>query len=158
MSNVTSTQIPTPTTSHQQLYDADFVQWIEQAIQLLRQGRFDELDLENLIEEVEDLGRSQKQALKSNLRVLLMHLLKWQYQPSMRTGNWKGSIRGHRQRIQDAFEDSPSLRNFCTQIFEKVYQQVRSQAADETGLPLKTFPIDCPYTVEQVLAPEFLAD
>lgn len=76
---MTSTQILT--TTHQQLYETDFVEWVDQAAELLKQGRFDELDLENLIDEVETLGRSEKRALESNLRVVILHLLKWEHQP-----------------------------------------------------------------------------
>lgn len=145
-------------TSHQLLYEDDFVEWTDKAAELLKQGKFSELDIENLIEEVESLGRSEKNALRSNLRVLLMHLLKWQYQPSKRSGSWRGSIIEHRIRIQDAFEDSPSLKNHYGQIFDKAYKQTRQKAAVETGLDIKTFPTDCPYTEEQVLNSEFLPE
>jgi hypothetical protein len=155
---MSGTQIQTPTMSHQQLYDTDFVRWIDLAAELLKQGRFSELDIENLIEEVESLGRSEKNALRSNLRVLLMHLLRWQYQPSMRTGSWKGSIREHRQRIKDIFEDSPSLRNFYTQVFSGAYEQAREGAADETGLEISVFPDECSYTGDQVMDKDFLPD
>ena len=152
---MTSTQISTPTTSHQRLYDADYLEWVNHTAELLKQGKLDELDIENLIEEVEDLGRSQKQALSSNLRVLLMHLLKWQYQSGMRTGSWKGSIREHRARIQGAIGDSPSLRNFFAQELDNTYRKAREIASDETGLDISMFPGACPYTVEQVLDDEF---
>lgn len=143
-------------TSHQLLYEADFVEWIDKASELLKQGKFSELDIENLIEEVESLGRSEKNALRSNLRVLLMHLLKWQYQTSKRSGSWRGSIIEHRIRIQDILEDSPSLKNFYPQIFDKTYQQARRKAAEETGLSLETFPMECSYTEEQVIDNDFL--
>ena len=152
---MTGTQIPVPTKSHQQLYDTDFLEWVNHTAELLKQGRFDELDIENLIEEVETLGRSQKSAVRSNLRVLLMHLLKWQYQSSKRSGSWKGSISEHRQRIQDDFDDSPSLRNFYLQVFDQTYKRARKLAADETGLDISTFPNECPYPAEQVLDDEF---
>ena len=150
---MTSTQIPA--VPHQLLYDTDFVQWINQTAELLKQGRFDELDIENLIEEVESLGRSEKSAVRSNLRVLLMHLLQWQYQPSQRSGSWKGSIREHRKRIQYALKDSPSLKNHYTAVFEESYITARLLASDETELPLEIFPVECPYTPEQVLDEEF---
>ena len=150
---MTSTQIPTK--AHRQLYDTDFIQWIAQAAVLLKQGKFDELDIENLIEEVEDLGRGQKQALKSNLRVLLMHLLKWQYQPNRRTGSWRGIITEHRTRIQDAFEDSPSLKNYYQKVFNRCYEKSRMLAANETGLDISLFPVECLYSMEKVLDDEF---
>jgi hypothetical protein len=148
------TQVKPP--SHQQLYDTDFVEWTDRAAALLKQGQFSELDIENLIEEVEALGRSEKNALGSNLRILLMHLLKWQYQPSKRTRSWEGTIFEHRLRIEQILEDSPSLQSLYPQIFEKTHQQARQRAAIETGLPLETFPTDCPYTAEQTLDNDFL--
>lgn len=141
---------------HQQLYDTDFIRWIDQAAELLKHGRFSELDIEHLVEEVEDLGRSQRQSLKRNLRVLLMHLLKWHYQAHKRSGSWKGSIREHRQRIQDAITDSPSLKNYYIEVFEESYATARAIATDETGLALNTFPTKCPYSTEQVLGQDFL--
>lgn len=153
---MTSTQVPT--TPHQQLYDADFVEWISQAAELLRQGQFSALDIGNLIEEIEDLGRRQKQALKSNLRVLLMHLLKWQYQPSQRSGSWRGSIIEHRKRIQDALDDSPSLRNYYSSVLQDSYTTAREIAAYETGLSLDTFPTECCYSGEKVLDRDFLPE
>ncbi len=154
--DMTSTQLPT--TSHQPLYDTDFVEWTDQTAELLKQGKFSELDLKNLIEEVETLGRSEKNALKSNLRVLLMHLLKWQHQASKQTNSWRGTIVEHRLRIQDALEDSPSLKNHYTQVFDKAYEQARLKAAEETGLDISAFPAECPYTEEQVLDSEFLPE
>lgn len=153
---MTSTQIPT--NAHQQLYDTDFVEWIDKAAALLKQGKVRELDIENLIEEVESLGRSERNAVRSNLRILLMHLLKWKYQPNRRSGSWKGTIREHRKRIQYAFEDSPSLKNHYIEVFEDSYSVARELAADETELPLETFPIECPYPQEQVLDSEFLPE
>ena len=91
----------------------------------------------------------------SNLRVLLMHLLKWQYQSGMRTGSWRGTVIEHRARIQSAFEDSPSLRNYYAQVFDKSYSKARDIAAGETGLDLSTFPAECLYTAEQVIDDEF---
>lgn len=152
---MTSTQMPSPTASHQRLYDADFLEWVNHTAELLKQGRFDELDIENLIEEVETLGRSEQTALRSNFRVLLMHLLKWRYQPSKRSSSWSGTIVEHRIRIQDDFGDSPSLRNHYTQVFDKTYEQARTWAATETGLDLSTFSDECPYTTEQVLDDQF---
>ncbi|MGB7413645.1 MAG: DUF29 domain-containing protein [Thermosynechococcaceae cyanobacterium] len=153
---MTSTQVPPST--HQQLYDTDFVEWISQAAELLQQGKFSELDIKNLIEEIEDLGRSQKQALKSNLRVLLMHLLKWQYQPSQRSGSWRGSIVEHRKRIHDALKDSPSLKNYYSSVLQESYTTAREIAAYETGLPLDNFPAECFYTAERVLDRDFLPE
>jgi hypothetical protein len=138
------------------LYNTDYACWVEQTVELLRHGRLDEVDLGYLIEEVEDLGKSQRQALKSNLRVLLMHLLKWQYQPERQSNSWRSTIREHRNRIFDILEDSPSLQNFLVESLEQCYRQARLQAADETDLDAKIFPEQCPYTTHQSLNEDFL--
>lgn len=150
------TSTPILLTPHEQLYDTDFIEWVDCAVELLKQEKFEELDLENLIEEVETLGRSQKHALKSNLRVLLMHLLKWQYQPSQRSGSWDGSIREHRKRVLDALEDSPSLKNYYISVLEDCHQTARKIATSETGLPLTTFPVECPYSASDIIQEDFL--
>ena len=138
------------------LYDTDYYAWIEQQVALLRRGQTDAIDWVNLAEEVADMGRSQKQAVTSNLVVILTHLLKYHYQPEQRSNNWLGSIREHRRRLRDAFEDSPSLRRHAQAVFMKSYHDAREQAADETGLPLNAFPENCPYSLEQALDPAFL--
>lgn len=138
------------------LYDRDFCLWAEETAKLLREGKLSEIDLEHLIEEVEDMSGSQKRALLSNLRVLLMHLLKYKYQPEKRSGSWKYTIREHRQRLIEAFEDSPSLRHYFAEVFDKCYQTARKEAADETELPLNIFPSESPFTPEQTLDEDFL--
>ena len=138
------------------LYSTDYACWVEQTVKLLRHGRLDEVDLDYLIEEVEDLGKSQRQALKSNLRILLMHLLKWQYQPGRQSNSWRSTIREHRNRIFDILEDSPSLENFLVESQQQCYRQARLQAADETGLDAKVFPEHCPYMTHQSLNEDFL--
>ncbi|NJL88595.1 MAG: DUF29 domain-containing protein [Coleofasciculaceae cyanobacterium SM2_1_6] len=137
-------------------YDRDFMLWIETTVQLLKEQRFAEVDLENLIEEVEDMGRSNKSALRNNLIVVLLHLLKWKYQPKKRTNSWKFSIREHRRRLEEDFEDSPSLQNYYREVFTKCYANARKLAADETGLALDIFPVESPLSPEEVLDAEFL--
>lgn len=138
------------------LYDRDFMIWIETTVGLLKEKKFTELDLENLIEEIEDMGKSQKSAIRNNLIVVLIDLLKWKYQPEKRTNSWKFSIREHRRRIDDDFEDSPSLKRYYGEIFAKCYQNACKLAADETGLDLETFTLEPQFTPEQILNPEFL--
>ena len=137
------------------LYDEDFCLWIERQVGLLRAGRLDRLDLENLIEELESMGRSEKSAIKSNMVVVLTHLLKIQFQPEKATRSWLGSIREHRRRLRDDFGASPSLRRYARGSLAGAHDDARKQAADETGLTLATFPINCPYSFEQVLDPDF---
>lgn len=140
------------------LYNRDFYLWLEETLKLLREGRLAEIDVKNLIEEIEDMGKSQKQAVRSNLIVVLMHLIKYKYQPERRSGSWKYTIREHRRRLTEAFEDSPSLRNYCMEVFDKCYQSARKEAADETELPLKTFPPESPFTLEKTLNEDFLPE
>lgn len=137
-------------------YDRDFMLWIETTVQLLKEQKFAELDLENLIEEIEDMGKSNKSALRSNVIVVLLHLLKWKYQPEKRTNSWKFSLREHRRRLEEDFEDSPSLQNYYREIFPKCYGNARKLAADETGLVLEIFPVESLFTPEEVLDAEFL--
>lgn len=136
---------------NQDLYELDFNLWVEAQRLALQDGRYDYLDLPNLLEEIDGLTRRDKRALKSHLRVLLTHLLKWQYQPQKRTTSWRSSIDNARLEIADILDDSPSLRNFLSDVFTSCYQVARKQASKETQLPLNTFPPDCPYALEQSL-------
>jgi hypothetical protein len=149
-------QISAFTSDSSSLYDRDFQLWIENTTKLLREQKFTELDLENLIEEIEGMGKSQRSAVRSNLTIVLLHLLKWNYQPEKQTNSWKASIREHRIRLERDFEDSPSLKNYCQGIFVKTYQDSRKLAADEMGLELKVLPTDSPFTLIEVLDSEFL--
>ena len=150
------TTIQSTTTAITSLYDQDFYLWLQTTINLLKQGKFAEVDLENLLEELESMGRSDKNALKSNLRVLLMHLLKYKYQPEKRTNSWVYTIIEHRIRLGDTFKTSPSLYRFFEDIFNESYQNARKLAAGETGLSINEFPPESPFTVEEVLNPDFL--
>ncbi|MCC5598600.1 DUF29 domain-containing protein [Nostoc favosum] len=152
-------QLPqSQTTSGSDLYEQDFYLWIQTTAELLKQGRLTELDLENLIDEIETMGRSEKKALRSNLEVVLMHLLKYKYQAEKRSGSWRATIREHRKRIRQALEESPSLKPYFYEVFELCYDDARLLAADETELHLATFPEQSPFTPEQALAPDFLPE
>lgn len=140
------------------LYDKDYYLWLRNTAQLIREKRFTEVDADNLVEEIEDMGRSEKRALESNLVVLLLHLLKYKYQPAKRSNSWKASIREHRRRLRKAFKDSPSLKVYCEEVFAECYEDGRQQASDETGLPLEKFPLNSPFTVAEVLDEEYLID
>jgi hypothetical protein len=131
---VSSTSDPT------NLYDREYYLWLVHTAQLIKEGKFSEVDAANLVEEIEDMGRSEKRAVKSNLIVLLLHLLKYKYQPARRTNSWKSSIREHRRRLRDNFQMSTSLKPYFAEVFLECYQDARKQAADETGLPVDAFP------------------
>jgi predicted DNA-binding ribbon-helix-helix protein len=145
-----------PETNSLSLYEQDYLLWIETTLNQLRQGRLTELDLTNLIEEIEDMGNSQKLALESNLRVLLMHLLKWKYQPERRTNSWKYTIVEHRKRIIKSFKTSPSLKRYFEQVFAECYQDAVDLASAETGLLAATFPDRSPFSQEDVININYL--
>jgi hypothetical protein len=139
-------------------YDTDYVAWVAQTLAQLQAGDFDRVDWPNLLEEIEDMSRRQKDALESNLIVLLLHLLKWQYQPEMQSGSWKGSIREHRRRINKALQTSPSLRPYLLTIVDECYSEARLQAADETGLGVDVFPGVCGYAIGLALTDDWLPE
>ena len=140
------------------LYQRDYQEWLDETTKLLRDRSFDFLDLENLIEEIEDMGKSQKDAVESNLIILLMHLLKYKYQPEKRidSNSWRYSIVEHRRRLLRAFKKSPSLRRYFDEVFDECYHDARQDTKTETQLPLNTFPELCPFSKEEILNPNFL--
>lgn len=137
-------------------YEQDFYLWIENTVNQLKTGQLLEVDLGNLIEEIESMGRSEKQALESNLIIVLLHLLKYKYQPDKRSNSWLSSIYEHRRRLRKALKSSPSLKPYYTEVLEECYQDARQEAALETGLTLEVFPVVCPFTPEATLDSEFL--
>ena len=138
------------------LYDTDLYAWANTNAELLRQGKYQQIDVGHLIEEIEDMGKSQQHAIASHLRNLLMHLLKWQYQSDKQTRSWKFTIRNARQEIEDLVQENPSLTALPATVLQRSYVKARQLAADETGLPIATFADVCPYTITQVLAEDWL--
>jgi hypothetical protein len=133
-------------------YDTDFYVWTQEQATLLRQGRLDELDVPHLAAELEALGRSEKREIRTRLKVLLMHLLKWQYQAQRRQGStWRTTIVAQRISLEGVLEDNPSLQAHPAAVLAQAYQGVRMKAQEETQLPLATFPETCPYTITQAL-------
>jgi hypothetical protein len=148
------------------LYEQDFYLWIEQTIRQLRNREFESLDLENLIEELADLGKSEKNTLKSNLKILLAHLLKLKVQhdvPDTMKGSWYDSVIEHRQRVLDNLADTPSLKSFLLEAIEKAYPDARKIAIKESKLakfgvriPEEVeYPTTCPFSIEQILDEDF---
>jgi hypothetical protein len=130
-------------------YEQDFGLWAEQMADLLASSRFSELDIENLVEEVRDLSKRERDRLLSSLRLILHHLLKWDYQPQKRSRSWHNTIGRERNNVSLYLEDSPSLSQYLNQDFlNKMYRVARSDAMRETGLE---FPSTCPYGIEDVL-------
>jgi hypothetical protein len=134
----------------------DLVQWYERQIALLRERRFDELDLANLIEELEGIVKCQRRELGSRLTVLLMHLLKCQYQHQRISGSWLGTLSEQRSEIGLLLEESPSFAPGLMAVADKVYPAAARRAADETRLAQSTFPTANPYTREQLLDFDFV--
>lgn len=145
-------------TQSQSLYETDYLQWIEATIAQMKQHNYGAIDWDNLIEEIEDMGRSERRSLESNLTVILLHLLKWQFQPERRSNSWQASIAEHRRRIRKAFKDSPSLKPYLEEVLAECYGDAIELASIETGLPASTFPRSCPYTSAQVLEIGFLPE
>jgi hypothetical protein len=139
-------------------YDEDFFAWTEEQARLLRAGEFSQLDIANVAEEMEDMGRSIRRELRNRLSVLTMHLLKWRFQPGYRSPSWSATINEQREQIADLIEESPSLKPVFSQDFTKIYRSAVTKARRETGLPETNFPTDCPFTPEQILAPDFLPE
>jgi hypothetical protein len=137
-------------------YLVDFNSWIHQTVQLLRQRQWHEIDVEHLIEEIEELGKSERRAIASQLTRLLLHLLKWQYQPQRRSDSWLDSITDARTQIDLAIEDSPSLKNYPLEQLKDSYQRARRQASKQTSIQIAVFPEDCPYLLEQILDEDWL--
>jgi len=135
------------------LYNQDFYLWIETTAKLLREGNLESVDFENLIEEIEAIGRKEKRDIRSNLILLLMHLLKYRYQPD---NSWCSTIFEHRDRIEGVLEDSPSLQPYLEDIWSECYSKARKKASLETGLPLSNFPESCPFSQGETLDPEYL--
>ena len=139
-------------------YEKDFYAWTQEQANLIRQGKFNEIDTLHIIDEIESMGRSEKRALKSRLAVLLMHLLKWQYQPTFRGVSWTITIRNQRWEIAELLEDNPSLQHWVTDTMLDAYKQARLNAQTETALRLDVFPEECPWTVEQVISNELFPE
>lgn len=140
------------------LYEQDYYLWLETTAKLLREGQLSALDAANLLEEIEDMGRSEKRAVYSNLKILLMHLLKYRYQPQKRSNSWIASIVEHQQRLTKALKESPSLQPYYTEVFNECYQDARELAAAETGLAIACFPVETSFTPEEVLNSDYLPD
>ncbi|MBE9157218.1 DUF29 domain-containing protein [Nodosilinea sp. LEGE 06152] len=139
-----------------QLYEQDYALWLDVSCRLLKAGRLAELDIANLLEELEAMGRSEKQALSSNLIVVLSHLLKYAYQPGQRSNSWRFVLKEHRRRLQEAFKASPTLKAYFEEVFAHCYQEARDLTATETGVGLENFPLESPFSPEQALDREFL--
>jgi Domain of unknown function DUF29 len=138
------------------LHSVDYVSWVESTVAKLRQQDYANVDWHHLIEEIEEMGRSERRSLKNNFIVVVVHLLKWQYQPALRGGSWAGSIVEHRRRVRDAIDDSPSLKPYLQEAYLGWYTDAVRQAIAETQLAPDIFPVQCPYELTEILDFDFL--
>lgn len=138
------------------LYERDYCLWIETTINQIQSGQLTAVDFGHLLEELQSMVKIEKRALESNLEVVLMHLLKYQYQSEKRSNSWRYTLFEHRDRLEGMLEDSPSLSPYLYQVFDKCYGKARKKASLETGLPLETFPVESPFAIEETLNTDFL--
>ena len=142
-------------------YEHDFYAWSFEQARSLRERRTAALDWDNLAEEIESLGKSNRHAVRSKLTVIVSHLLKLKYQPKKRSPSWLASIATQRADVQALLEESPSLRRQVPEILVESYRTATRVAAFEMGWSKREkrmFPDECPFTVEQVLDDEFFPD
>ena len=137
-------------------YEQDLYVWGQEHINLLKQGRLNEIDIEHLIEEIEDMGRSQQHAIYNHQVNLIMHLLKWDYQNNIQSHSWKTSILNARVCISRLIKNTPSLQSIPLKNLNDAYEDARELASNETGLDIKNFPKLCPYTIEEIFDKNWL--
>jgi hypothetical protein len=131
-------------------YERDLYTWAQQQGALLREGRLTEIDRDNIAEEIESLGRNQFDKLVSFYRLVLLHMLKCDYQPDKRTRSWLISIDNHRDSAAQVLADNPGLAPHVDEAVARAYRHARRDAADETGLSIRTFPATCPYSIDEM--------
>ncbi|MER2533605.1 MAG: DUF29 domain-containing protein [Rhizobiaceae bacterium] len=137
-------------------YEADYARWCTEQGALLRGSRLADLDRDNLAEEIESLGRSQKHEIRSRMKILIQHLLKWEFRPQGRSNSWQSSISEQRTHIAGLLADSPSLKDFPAEAAVWAYPHARWAASIETALPEGTLPLQCPYSPTQLLDEAFM--
>ena len=141
-------------------YETDVVAWANEQAALIRAGRFDQLDLTHIAEEIEDVGKSEQRELASRMAVLLMHLLKWQFQPDKRTNSWTATIKTQRRLLVRRIQKTPSLAPMLTDTewIDEMWVDATSAAEKETGIDIGAFPEICPWTLSDVLTEGWLPE
>ena len=139
-------------------YNKDFYAWALHSAKLLRQGKFKEVDVEYMAEELESMGNRDKRELLSELAILIAHLLKWRYQSDRQSNSWKATIKEQRIQVSDLLEESPSLKHELFEKLDHAYEKAVLIAVRETGFPEKVFPGNCPFTLEQCFDREFFPE
>lgn len=131
-------------------YLDDYAAWLAMQAGLLREGRYNELDVEHLLEELDSLAGSDFKSFVSAIRIVLIHMLKWDIQSDLQSVSWATSIRSHRDQMMDELERSPSYKARIEEAIAKAYRRARVVASDQTGLPIKSFPEVCPFSWSEV--------
>ncbi|WP_367114671.1 DUF29 domain-containing protein [Thiohalocapsa sp.] len=140
------------------LYDRDFSAWADEQASLLRAGKWSDVDVAHLIEEIESMARSERRELVNRLVVLMLHLLKWRYQPALRGNSWRLSIKEQRIRLASHLGDNPSLKSYLDEAIARAYRLAVIEAEKQTGLPETTFPDRCPFGIADMLDDHFWPD
>jgi len=146
------------TTSMTSRYETDFFAWTQETAAMLRARRFSDVDAEHAADEVEDMGKRDLKELNSRMQVLLTHLLKWQLQRELRSRSWRSTIVAERLEIDALLEQSPSLRSKLVSGLTSNYAGAVKRAVAETGIEKDDFPVECPFTITQILNEEFLPE
>lgn len=140
------------------LSEHDYHAWLLEQAARLRTRQSDQIDYEVLAEELEDMGRSERRAVESRLKDLLIHLLKWAKQKQRRSGSWRDSIDNARDALADLLQDSPSLRPQLPEFVKRQYPRARRSAANQTGLTVSRFPVARPFRLEEILDADFFPE
>lgn len=135
------------------LYDTDFDSWINEQVILLKEQAFHAIDVKNIIEEIEGMSKSDRRALCNQMIRLLIHLLKFKYQPEKQVegSSWASTIRDSKREIESILEDSPSLKNYLVVNFKGLYLKAIREASAETGIPINMFENECPWSLNHIL-------
>lgn len=139
-----------------EVYAQDFHRWLTANVEIIRWGKLNDIDAEHIAEELDAMSKRERREVISRLTILLVHLLKWEFQPTQRSRSWRNTLTVQRGELSDLLEDSPSLRAELEQYIERAYTRSRLLAEDETGLEASAFPSECPYALEAILDPAFL--
>lgn len=137
------------------LYEQDFHAWTFQQAAFLQERQFDQLDILNLVEEIESLGKQQRQELENRLALLMGHLLKWDYQPAYRSKSWKATIREQRRAVQKLIRQNPSLKSYLAEAITSAHESGLDLVVRETPLDYPDLPEVCPYTIDQLFDTDF---
>jgi hypothetical protein len=139
------------------LYEADETAWLESMAELIREGRTQDLDYAHLQDYLTDMAKRDKREVQSRLVTLLAHLLKWSHQPTIRTGSWHATILAQRCELEDLLESGVLCRH-AAEVLSMAYRRALQQATIETGIPVNSFPAECPYSLQQILNQDLQAD